>query len=118
METAIGEAAAGGAIVMFVMSFIKNIGGQWPLQVIKGVAWILAGASTAIVIGGNPELGWSTFETITGVTFFFGAWQIAYATMQTLYKGAFQGSRLETGLSATFVKDVHDDYFEVVSDEE
>ena len=113
LATVIGEAVAGGAIVMFAMSWLKDIGKIWNAQIKRIVALVLAGGITALTFGGNSDLGWNTFESLDGWKIYIGAWGIAYTSMQANYAGWFKGTRVETGLASSFVNDPHDDNFEL-----
>jgi hypothetical protein len=99
----IGELAASGVIVMFVMSLLKDVGRAWATQVKRAAAVLLAGAATALVVGAS-ELGWDTFTDYEGLKLFVGAWSIAYTSMQVNYSGWFETTRLNMGLEATGAK--------------
>lgn len=88
-----------GITLPFAISFLKNIGKTWNTQLVRGFAFALAAGAAVVQTG--AQLGWEALD-FNQIALAFTA---IYTLAQTSFKGLWEGTNIESALSATFNKE-------------
>ena len=85
-----------GILLPTAISFLKNIGRTWNTQVVRVFAFLLAFGAATIQVG--ADMGWDSLSA----SMIIGSGGLIYAIAQASFRGLFEGTQLDAGLTSTF----------------